>query len=341
MGARFKVLRAGPFVSVQDIGRTGYKRYGVTGSGAMDRFSYRMANIAVNQSLSNPALEVSLGGLELLCEHGTVAAAIAGGNFNIQLDDKSVQSCSTVIIKEGSVLRIRPGPWGSWCYVAFAGSIDSDSWLGSQSVHLNSGLCGKPIEVGDTIQLSDTATELPIVGNFQSADELKPDTTIRAVLGPQDHYFTADSIDALFSEAFLVTADYNRMGVRLSGPKLKISSPLDMPSEPIARGSLQVPGHGDPLLLLADHQSTGGYPKVATVISCDQDSFAQLRSGDKIRFESLQVAEAIEAVRFAHQSRESLFGSFARNAISLEERLAGCNLISGVTDASANTEPFV
>ena len=334
--ASFKVLRAGPFISVQDGGRTGYKRYGVTGSGAMDRFSYRMANTAVNQPLINPALEVSLGGLEILCEQGSVAVAIAGGHFSIQLDDKTLPPCSTVVIDEGSVLRIRPGVWGSWCYVAFAGTIESASWLGSQSVHLDSGLCGKPLIAGDSIQVSDTSTDIPLVGNFQSADDLKPDTTVRAVLGPQDHYFTEESVDALFNEEFLVTAEYNRMGVRLSGPALKIPSALDMPSEPIARGSLQVPGHGDPLLLLADHQSTGGYPKIATVISCDQDKFAQLRSGDKIRFEALEVAQAIDAVRREHQVRETLFDSFARNTISLDERLAGYNLISGVADASVN-----
>ena len=334
MTARFKVLHAGPFVSVQDAGRHGYRRYGVTCSGAMDRFSHAMANTAIDQHAGNAALEISLGGLEIECTEGSVVAALAGGSFNITLDGKQLSSCSSFIIQQGSVLRVRPGEWGSWCYLSFAGDLQSASWLGSQSVHLNSGLCGKPLVAGNEIEIANARSDLKNSGNFQDAGELKPVSTLRAVLGPQDRYFEQQSIDALFSQEFKITADYNRMGVRLSGPTLKIAAALDMPSEPIARGSLQVPGHGDPLLLLADHQTTGGYPKIATVISCDQDKFAQLRSGDSVRFERIDVKDAVDAARHEHKHRQTIFESFALNSVSLEERLANSNLISGVADAS-------
>ena len=337
MTARFKVLHAGPFVSVQDTGRTGYKRFGVTGSGAMDRFSFAMVNTALEQPRHNAAIEVSLGGIDIQCTEGSVAACVAGGSFNIVLDGKQLSSCSTFVMQPGSVLRIRPGEWGSWSYLCFAGLLQSVGWLGSQSVHLDSGLCGRPLQTGDEIEIANPATELKVTGNFQNVDRLKPDSTLRVVLGPQDRYFEAASIDALFSEEFTISAEYNRMGVRLNGPALKIAAALDMPSEPIARGSLQVPGHGDPLLLLADHQTTGGYPKIATVISCDQDSFTQLRSGDSVRFKCVEVNEAIAATRDKHQKSEDLFRSFALNSISLDERLANSNLISGVTDAQENS----
>lgn len=335
MTARFKVLHAGPFISVQDNGRIGYQRYGVTASGAMDRFSYLMANVAVDNNSTNAAIEISLGGLEIQCTEGSVAGALAGGSFNITLDGKRLTSCSTFVLQAGSVLRVRPGDWGSWCYLALAGDLQSSSWLGSQSVHLNSGLCGGPLQAGDDFEVTDPVSALQLEGNFHAVDVLKPKTLLRAVLGPQDRFFEQASIDALFSEEFVISADYNRMGVRLNGPSLKIAAKLDMPSEPIARGSLQVPGHGDPLLLLADHQTTGGYPKIATIISCDQDNFTQLRSGDRVRFECIDVHQAVEATREAHKARLKVLESFALNSVSLEERLANSNLISGVTDASS------
>lgn len=335
MTARFKVLQAGPFVSVQDAGRTGYQRYGVTGSGAMDRFSFAMANVAISQKPDSAAIEISLGGLEIKCTEGSVAAAVAGGSFNITLDGKRISSCSTFLLEAGSVLRVRPGDWGSWCYLSLAGELQSSSWLGSQSVHLNSGLCGRPLLAGDELEISNANPDLEFHGNFQQVDMLKPVATLRAVLGPQDRYFEQSSIDALFSQEFTISAEYNRMGVRLNGPPLKIAAALDMPSEPIARGSLQVPGHGDPLFLLADHQTTGGYPKIATVISCDQDNFTQFRSGDRVRFDCIDVIDAVMATRNVHQARLKMFESFALNTISLEERLATSNLISGVSDASS------
>lgn len=335
MNAVLKVRHAGPYVSVQDGGRFGYKRYGVTGSGAMDRFSHHLANSALMRPVESAAIEVSLGGVQLECVSGSVTVAIAGGSFNILHDGVKQAPCSAHTLQPGSTLSIRPGDWGSWCYLAIAGQIESPSWLGSQSVHLNSGLCGRPLQTDDTIEIHQPQANPQLNGIFLEASILHPDKTLRAVLGPQDQYFDQPSIEAFFSSRFTITADYNRMGVRLSGPTLNIPVALDMPSEAIARGSLQVPGHGDPIMLMADHQSTGGYPKIATVISCDQDKFAQLRSGDSISFEQLEVTEAIEAARDEHDKRQNIFEQVALNSVCLEERLARSNLISGVTDASA------
>jgi len=126
---------------------------------------------------------------------------------------------------------------------------------------------------------------------------LKPESTIRAVAGPQDRYFDPDTLAKLFSNTFTISADYDRMGMRLSGCNLPIIAALDMPSEPITRGSLQVPGHGDPICLLADHHTAGGYPKIATVISADLDALSQHRTGQSITFKSLTPKEAVQAAR--------------------------------------------
>ena len=333
MSAEFTVRQVGPMVSIQDAGRIGFQRFGVTESGPMDRFAHQLSNYAIGNPGAHAAIEVSLGGIMLECTAGSVHAAIAGGEFKIELDGQTLSACSSFLLQAGSVLTVRPGQWGSWCYLAFAGDIQSRQWLGSQSVLLDTGLCGQTINAGDSIKVDNTRRSEQAPRRFLDAQKLRAGANLRIVLGPQDQYFSAASIAALLSDSFSITPDYNRMGVRLRGPRLQIESSLDMPSEPVARGSLQVPGHGDPLLLMADHQTTGGYPKIATVISCDQDRFAQLRVGDSVCFERCEVAEAIEEARTEHARRVALLAEVSAGIVSLDERLLSQNLISGMIDA--------
>lgn len=335
MTAVLKVQHAGPSVSVQDAGRFGYLRYGVTESGPMDRQSHALCNFALGKPDGSPLIEVSLGGLTIQCQDGPVMGACTGGAFRVMLDDKPLPPWAIFTLHPGATLHIRPGAWGSWCYLGFAGDLDAPTWLGSTSVQLNSGLCGNPVSQGDQLRISDTSVPGDWGGEIIDPTTLKPSRTIRVVMGPQDRFFDAKSLDALCTADFRLTAECNRMGLRLSGAKLAINAALDMPSEPIARGALQVPGHGDPICLMADHQTAGGYPKIATVISADQHALAQMRPGDTVRFTAVTPADAVQAARARHRQTETLKTKILDTRMSLAQRLWHSNLIGGVVNADA------
>lgn len=331
--AVLKIDHAGPLVTIQDQGRSGFMRYGVTPAGPMDRLAYAMGHYALAQD-QRPSIEVSMGGIVVTCTEGAVTASVTGGAFTVILDGKRLPSWSTFELTQGSKLQIRAGDWGSWCYLSFAGTLDVPKWLHSASTHLGSNLCGAPLQMGDQLTLADTRTNAAITGEVLSPTPLKPTKDIRVVMGPQDRFFTAESITNFTSQDFTLTADYNRQGVRLSGPKLDINQSLDMPSEPIARGSLQVPGHGDPICLLADHQTTGGYPKIATVISTDQDRLAQMRAGDSLRFVAVAVETALASAHNAQTQANALRQKIDDQRQSLEQKLWNSNLVSGAIDDS-------
>jgi len=325
--ATFEVEHAGPSVSLQDEGRFGFMRFGVTESGPMDRAGHAIACEAVNAG--GMAMEISLGGLTLKCLSGDISLAVAGGCFSVLLDGQPQAPWSVFTLHAGSKLQVRPGDWGSWCYLAFAGEVEAPDWLGSRSTHMDTGLCGMPFKQGDQITVNEARVYPDRLGEIAQSDPLKPASTIRVVLGPQDRFFTAQSIENLTTQPFTITAEYNRMGMRLSGPKFEITQALDMPSEPIARGSLQVPGHGDPLCLLADHGTAGGYPKIATVITADLDAMTQLRAGDQLRFKAISVEAAVKAARDRAALLVKMAEHIKSSRVSLEQRLWSNNLISG------------
>lgn len=330
MSAKFKVIHAGPFVGVQDAGRFNAMRFGVTPSGPMDRRAFQIANHALGRESGAPVIEIALGGLTIECIDGSVTACVTGGDFSIKLNDVDQPPWSAFTLHPGSVLKIRSGNWGSWCYLAFSGDLQTPRWLGSQSVHLNSGLCGNQFVQGDIINLANPVVSEAREGALLDPIQVKPKPEIRVVMGPQDRFFTNTALDDLVSKPFSLTSEYNRMGVRLSGPKLEIDADLTMPSAPISRGSLQVPGHGDPICLLADHQTTGGYPKIATVISADLDQISQLRVGDSVKFSKIDAMEAVHVARTYQSHIENLKEQVTDNQRGMAYKLLNNNLISGV-----------
>lgn len=244
MQARLSIEHIGPLVGIHDKGRHGFMRYGVTGAGPMDRLSHTLANKALGNATEMPCIEVSLGGITLHCTEGYTTAAVVGGHFNCTLNGHTLPPWCRFELEAGSQLQIRPGPWGSWCYIAFGGQIQSQRWLGSQSLVQGTDLCGTPLQQHDTIEITGTdsmaaASNQGTADSLQDPTPLRPDDVIRVVLGPQDRYFTEASLHALSHSTFTLTADYNRMGIRLSGPTLSINTELTMPSAPITRGSIQ------------------------------------------------------------------------------------------------------
>jgi len=334
MNAKLHVTQVGPSVSVQDQGRAGHLRFGVTVSGVMDRTSFAIANAVLDNPPSNPVIEISLGGITLNCLEGSVSFAIVGGKFSAVLNNNPLPPWSMFTMNPGDSLTVRPGEWGSWCYLAFAGQLDANRWLDSYSVHLKSGVCGTALQQDDLLHINATRHNNRDVNSLGEPEILQPDSTIRAVLGPQDRYFEPNTLAKLFSSTFTISADYDRMGMRLSGCNLPVAAPLDMPSEPITRGSLQVPGHGDPICLLADHHTAGGYPKIATVISADLDSLSQHRPGKQIRFESLSPATAVQPTRAWRARINQITDHIVFNRMGLADRLWNSNLISGASNGA-------
>jgi allophanate hydrolase len=311
---------------MQDAGRPGNMRYGVAASGPMDRLAFDAAHAALGNKPGLTAIEISLGGLMLQCTEGAVTLAITGGDFVVEHAGHRTSSWTILTIRKGERLAIRAGKAGSWAYLAFAGELAADVWLGSHATHAPSGFGGGVVQGGQTLLVSDTAIREERAGEIARA-EFVADGAMQIVLGPQDQYFSQEALRSLLSEPFTVSDAYDRMGMRLNGPTLNMESALSIPSEPIVRGSIQVSGDGVPTVLLADHQTTGGYPKIATVISCDTDRLAQLRAGQMIRFTSVSTQQAVEAVRkYADQKAQYLAQiSIARG--TLAQRLMRENLI--------------
>lgn len=324
--ARFKVTFAGPLVSFQDGGRIGHMRFGVPASGPMDRFGFAAAHAMLSRD-AGTAIEISLGGLVLECTDGAVTCALAGAAFSLNGSEPGWQ---VVTVHAGDKLTLRGGAWGSWAYLAFAGKIKAAEWLGSTATHTLSGLGGGALRIGDTFEVHSATAQTTRDGTYDYPSIVRPQSEIRVVAGPQDQHFAPGALDALTSTPYRMTDAFDRMGVRLDGPSLPLANALSIPSEPILRGSIQVAGDGVPVVLLADHQTTGGYPKIATVLSADTDRLAQMRAGDAVRFKIVTAAQAIVLAREINAARMTALSALAAPRATLGQRLMQANLISGV-----------
>lgn len=294
------LVEAGPHTSVQDGGRRRLMRYGVPASGPMDRLAFAAGNAALGNEAGTPQIETSLGGLALECVEGVVTFALMGGGFRAMLDGTALPPWTVATLRIGSRLRVRPGFWGNWTYLAFAGQLQAAPWLGSVSTHGPSGLGGGRLQAGARIVI-EAARCLPMrEGSLPCPVPARPRDAVRVVLGPQDRFFPAETIATLLEQPFSLTSAYDRMGVRLKGPALRSAATLDMPSEALLRGSVQVAGDGVATVLLADHQTTGGYPKIATLISADLDAFVQIRPGARFAFRQVSPEAAVRAARARH-----------------------------------------
>ena len=279
----------------------------------MDIGAYEIAHAALGVE-AGPAIEVSIGGLALECVEGAVTIAVAGGGFLVSLDGAPFGSWFVATIRLGSRLAHSYRTRGSWAYIAFAGRLRGQYvWLGSCIDPFDLRSWRRPSVGGAAAGQSKT----PRCGRKGGLRSPAPFGRARVnklavVLGPQERFFPPEAIDLLLSEPYALTNSYDRMGVRLSGPLLKPSAALDMPSEGLSKGSIQVAGDGVPTILLADHQTTGGYPKIATVASHQLDGLAQHRSRQPIRFASVTPQAAIEAGRTRRRMQEFFLRAAAR-----------------------------
>ena len=282
--AAIEILSAGPLTTIQDLGRTGLAAVGVGTSGAADRGSLRLANRLVGNPEDAAGLELTYGGLR--ARFKTAATfALTGAPCPASIDEHEVAMDSPVSVRAGQQLAVGVPSEGLRTYLAVRGGIDIAAVLGSRSTDMLSGIGPPVLEAGTRLPIGRRVEGFPNVDIAPRRDGggLGP-AVLRVVPGPRDDWFLPEALDTLGAATFVVTNDSNRVGARLDGPALKRRVHEELPSEGVVSGALQVPPDGRPILFLADHPVTGGYPVIAVVIAADLDRAAQLRAGDAVRF---------------------------------------------------------
>ncbi|WP_028612404.1 biotin-dependent carboxyltransferase family protein [Paenibacillus harenae] len=306
------VIRPGILTTIQDLGRTGYQRYGVVVGGALDPGAARVANLLVGNAEREAVLEMTLGG-SVFHFHKPMIVAVCGGDLSAELDGGLLPLWRPVYVNEGSVLRLGTSVSGCRAYLAAAGGFDVPEVMGSRSTYLRGavgGFEGRALKAGDELSVRQPGENAERIrqlltpepgedaqirwhaGHFAIAGSGE-EQIVRAVPGTHFHLFTSKSRAAFFSQAFRIGIQSDRMGCRLEGPtKLQLEAPLEMLSEGAVLGTVQAPPSGEPIVLLADRQTTGGYPRIAQVAAVDISVLAQLKPGSRFRFEAITRQES-------------------------------------------------
>jgi len=318
-----QISRGGFLTSVQDLGRTGFREFGVSTSGALDTFALRVANLLVGNDQGAAGLEITLGGLQLRFDDERIVAW-CGGEFDVHVGSTALPAGHAAFVPAGGELKFGRPRFGCRAWLAISGGIDVPIVLGSRSTDLRAqfgGFDGRALRDGDVLPLV-TARQSPSFANQPSpkatagreatsdkqpaatggisswtaphgwVSPAKPDPILRFVPGCDWNRFNASILQRLTNEAFTVSPDSDRMGARFDGPELKREDHVDLTSEAVAPGTIQVPPSGKPILLLGDCQTIGGYPKIAHVITVDLGIAAQLRAGGHVRFSQVSMADA-------------------------------------------------
>lgn len=295
MGILF--LKGGLFTTVQDIGRNGYQKSGFHVSGVMDKRSFMLANLLVDNPENEAVLEFTMIGPTLKFTSDTIIA-ITGGDFSPKMNGKEVPMYTAVYAHKNDILEFQYAKEGNWGYVAFSSRLDIPMVMGSRSTDTKcriGGYHGRKLEKGDQIWFRAKRRYLPSFLSRSIPQEHFEDplVKIRVVMGPQDDYFTAEGIRTFLNEEYTVTSDCDRMGYRLDGAYIAHNDKgADIISDGIAHGSIQVPSNGRPIVMLSDRQTTGGYTKIATIISVDIPKLVQCKEQTRIRFETISVEKA-------------------------------------------------
>jgi antagonist of KipI len=305
-----RVEQPGPFTLVQDLGRPGRRAAGVTPSGAMDRFALSAANLLVGNAEGAAALECALAGPSLVAMSACVVA-VTGADFQPTLNGQPAPGWTSFLLAEGDRLAFAGRRGGARAYVAVAGGIAAERWLGSVATYLlvgRGGLHGRALKAGDELFAAGPVPR-PLVTGQTLPEPDRPgygaEPVLSAIPGPHVRRLAAASRRAFYREEWTVSRDADRMGYRLDGPELEISGP-DLVSFGLALGCVQVPPAGQPIVLMADHQTAGGYPVVAGVARADLPLLAQLLPGDHLRFREVTVEAAQAEWRRLRGALESL-----------------------------------
>lgn len=342
MSAHLRVIAPGLATSVQDAGRFGYQRFGVPTAGVLDRVAMAAANTIVGNAPDMAVLEMLYLGatLEVAAESARVACVGLGASLEVTERETTRQVPAGESVRLGREARLRAiiGPNVMSCVLAIEGGIALPAVMGSRSTFVRAkigGFEGRVLAAGDLLPLVREDAEARDEVRLPDLDLALP-PRVRIVLGPQNDYFTPAAIETFLSEPYEVTRAADRMGLRLAGTPLVHAKGYNIVSDGIATGAIQVPGDGQPIILLADRQTTGGYPKIATVASVDLPLLGRVGPGTKLQFEAVSI-EAAEDARRAQAGVEERWRSQLQPAAPApgfrDASLYDANLISGVADA--------
>ena len=337
-----EIVSPGLMTSVQDLGRFGSQALGMPVAGATDPVAFRLANAVLGNPEGMAALEIGYLGPALLAAADGVRVVLGGkARLTLQPADgseaRAVKPWRSLLLRRGDRLAVGAVEEGGIAYLAVAGGFAIPAFMGSLSTYMRSGLGGfegRALKAGDRLPLNMTAAE---GDERELAEEIDYGSgPVRVVLGPQDDRFTPKGIETFLSATYTVTKEADRMGIRLEGDSVEHTRGADIASEGVVTGSIQVPGNGKPIILMADRQTTGGYTKIATVISADLPRVGRMKPGDTLSFAAIAVAEAEDIRREQEKQVRRLIDGIrtALPDVTLDlNALYTQNLISGAVDA--------
>lgn len=324
-----KVLHPGLMTTIQDLGRFGSQKFGVIVSGAMDPISLRVANLLVGNDEGEGALEVTLFGTTLQFDTNELVA-ITGGDLQPTIDGEKAPMWRPILIRKGSILQFKSAINGCRAYVAFAGGIEVPKVMGSKSTYLRAaigGLQGRALQKGDVFECGDLnlvsrtfvyqlermTTHFKWSVNYTEFLTFNKTQTIRVLHGAEFERFDRDSQQAFFSKHYRLTTQADRMGYRLEGESLSLSEKFELLSEGVTYGTIQVPSNGQPIILMVDRQTTGGYPKIGQVISTDLPCLAQMQPTANIQFKEVSLEQAeLELIKQEQMLRKLSIGIYSK-----------------------------
>ena len=286
------ILKPGVQTTIQDIGRYGYSHFGISSSGAADLFSFRLGNIIVGNTEELAGIEMTLLGGDFKFNSDAVIA-ITGSPFNLSLDSQEISYNQSIYVKKNQILSVGITKGGARSYLLVKGGIKTENYLNSKTTHVMSGMggfMGRPLKKGDILEI-DKNNKINITNIPNNLDEINT-SKIRINKGLQSSYFSDSTWAAFTSKMFTVSEVFSRMGIRLKGNPIHSSKGNEILTEGIPLGAIQVPGGGEPIISFVEHQTTGGYPKIANVISADLCKVGQLKPGDKFQFELISFEDA-------------------------------------------------
>ena len=327
------VENGGVLTTVQDSGRFGYEQYGLSTSGPMDQRAFQTANVLVGNDPNEAALEITLLGPTLRFTSPAVIA-VTGADLSLRVNGESAETYRALAMKAGDTVSFGAPVSGCRAYMAFAGGLDIPQVLGSRSTLPRfkiGGYQGRRLEKGDELPLRNTVASLPNLARRRleaPAIESGP-RTVRVILGPQDDRFTEQGIADFLGGTYTVGKDFDRMGYRLEGPVVAHKTDGNIISDGIAIGSVQVPSDGHPIIMMADHQTVGGYTKIATVITVDLPVIGQSKAGDQIRFEKVSVDEA-----------QQLYADWRRELAALQQQMEAPEPVGRTYRVQVNGQTF-
>ncbi len=284
-----KIIRVSPLATIQDLGRFGHLEHGISASGPMDKNAFLRAG-GVLSSCATSGIEFTQAGLDFIVQGGDIKAAFFGGNFSLFINQKNRQWNSDYHLKTGDEVLIKPGKWGNYGYVRFNAEINLEKLLNSRSTNMIVGLGGfngRALKMGDIVDLlpAEKANPNPVKQTDYQ------DNVFHFIWGIHAEYFNQKTRNQLTEKPFFISTQLNRMGVRLLDKSKVFANEkiLSLVSDPIVCGDIQILGDGTPIVLMRDHQPTGGYPRIGTIISTEIDRFAQMRPNSKIYLNSISI----------------------------------------------------